>query len=463
LRHSDAAGNDNIMEYNITPLEEWIRTKIAPEETALTREAIDRWQLSAFRRMFDYVKEKSPFYRQLLDCFSSKDMDGLAWIGGLPFTAEEDVRSRGAEMVCVRQNEISRIVTLDTSGTTGQPKRIYFTEADQELTIDFFHHGMSTFTIPGDRVLVLLPGPTPGSIGDLLQKGLARLGAEAVVYGIADDAEKVLGIICSQKITGIVGIPQQLCALARVDNGRVRETSHLRNVLLSADYVSPAVGETIRNAWNCRVYEHYGMTETGLGGGVFCKAETGYHMREADLLYEIVDPDNGRPLPDGEVGEIVFSTLTRAGMPLIRYRTGDIGRFLTGRCPCGTVLKTMERVRRRRRDEARLSDGSVLAMPMLEDILFNVEGIMDFDARIEDLPEAESKGRERIVIGINAGGDAGDVRKRVIQAMEASTLGGRIRSGMVEIIIENQPAKEPDIKAIRKRSLTDARIKEEER
>ena len=89
------------------------------------------------------------------------------------------------------------------------------------------------------------------------------------------------------------------------------------------------------------------MTEMGLGGGVECQARRGYHLREADLYFEIVHPQTGEPVTEGETGEIVFTTLTRQGMPLIRYRTGDLSRFIPGQCPCGTTLRTLEKVTRR--------------------------------------------------------------------------------------------------------------------
>ena len=113
-------------------------------------------------------------------------------------------------------------------------------------------------------------------------------------------------------------------------------------MLLSADYVSPACRELLKESWGCAVFEHYGMTETGLGGAVSCEAHYGYHPREADLLFEIVDPATGRPLPPGERGELVFTTLTRRAMPLIRYRTGDFSRFFPEPCPCGTGLLTLD-------------------------------------------------------------------------------------------------------------------------
>ena len=116
----------------------------------------------------------------------------------------------------------------------------------------------------------------------------------------------------------------------------------LKSVLLSADCAARSLVRTIEASWRCRVFDHYGMTEMGLGGGIDCRARAGYHLRENDLYFEVVDPATGRPVPEGESGEVVFTTLNRLGMPLIRYRTGDISRFLPEPCSCGSGLRRLD-------------------------------------------------------------------------------------------------------------------------
>ncbi len=96
----------------------------------------------------------------------------------------------------------------------------------------------------------------------------------------------------------------------------------------------------------------------GYGGGVSCAAHAGYHLREADLLFEIVDPGSGQPVADGQMGEVVFTTLTRRTMPLIRYRTGNLASWITTPCPCGSVLRRLGWVQGRRAEAARLADGT---------------------------------------------------------------------------------------------------------
>jgi phenylacetate-coenzyme A ligase PaaK-like adenylate-forming protein len=122
----------------------------------------------------------------------------------------------------------------------------------------------------------------------------------------------------------------------------------------------------------------------GLGGAVECQARSGYHLREADLYFEIVDPETGEPRSVGELGEVVFTTLTRKGMPLMRYRTGDFARFLDEPCPCGTVLKRMERVRGRLSERVLLRSGDWLSVTDLDESLFGIPGLVNYDAVVRN-------------------------------------------------------------------------------
>jgi phenylacetate-CoA ligase len=367
----------------LTPLQPWIARKIGGEGGAsLTRAHIREYQLARLRNTLRLVRERSPFYRlHLAD--APDDLGCLEDLARFPFTTADDLRENGLRFLCVSQGDIQRVVTLDTSGTTGNPKRLYFTAGDQELTIDFFHVGMSTLTDPGDRVLILLPGERPGSVGDLLATALRRLGAEGIKHGPVRDVAQTLDVIAERAVNGLVGVPVQVLALARYGEAMgAAPPPALKRILLTTDHVPDAIARTLEQAWGCEVYNHYGMTEMGLGGGVECQARRGYHLREADLYVEIVDPATGDPLPDGERGEVVFTTLTRRGMPLIRYRTGDVSRFLPGDCPCGTLLKTLERVRGRIDGGVEIGTTGYLTMADLDEALFSIAGMLDFSAAL---------------------------------------------------------------------------------
>ncbi len=368
----------------MTPLENWIADKTGIQgRPDLFR--LREYQLKKLRQTLGYVLANSRFYKERLAGVSPGSVQSMADITRLPFTYPEDLAKRGSDFLCVSPRDIGRIVTLSTSGTTGSPKRIYFTEEDQELTVDFFHHGMTTFTDASDRVMIFMPGSTEGSVGDLLKKGLARFGCQAFVYGPVRDYADALESLLSEKITSIVGIPSQMLTLSRYKSDVISaEAIRLKSVLLSADYVPRATSEYISSVWGADVYGHYGMTETGLGGGVECRARDGYHMREADLLYEIIDPTSRLPVSDGEWGEIVFSTLTRRGMPLIRYRTGDRSRFLTTSCQCGTVLRRLDRVSGRIAEAVCLTNGQTLSITQLDEILLSQPEVLAYKAELEN-------------------------------------------------------------------------------
>lgn len=366
----------------LTPLQPWIARKIGCPPETLTRAAIEAYQLDKLNETLDLCRARSPFYQQKLASLPSQ-LSSLAELQVFPFTTADDVRERPLSLLCVSQGDIARVVTLDTSGTSGTPKRLYFTADDQELTRDFFHVGMSTFTTPDDRVLILLPCERPGSVGDLLEQALVRLGATGIRHGLVQDVAQTLNVLHRERATGVVGVPVQVLSLVRAVAQKLPRP-HLKSVLLTMDHVPDAIVQAVEAAWGGTVYNHYGMTEMGLGGGVECAARQGYHLREADMYFEIVDPETGDPLPDGQYGELVFTTLTRQGMPLIRYRTGDISRFLPKECDCGAVLRRLEKVRFRWNGRFPHTISHFLTMADLDDAIFPIEGVLDFAAALSE-------------------------------------------------------------------------------
>ncbi|MCX6056163.1 MAG: AMP-binding protein [Chloroflexi bacterium] len=367
----------------ISPLQDWIHKKIGSPLDPYIRADLESYQLEKLQQVLQSARAKSPFYRELLinRPVTPKTLSALA---DFPFTKAADIQQDPNRFVCVSQEEIQRIVTLPTSGTTGPAKRIFFTASDQELTIDFFKVGMSTLAVKGDRVLILLPGKRPGSVGDLLKLALERLECIPFLYGPVDEEETVLGKILDQKINLLVGAPDHLHRLACWDRAfGILPTGQIQKVLSSTDSLSRSILTNLQHQWHCEVFDHYGMTETGLGGGVECEAHQGFHLREADLLYEIIDPQTGDPMPDGEQGEVVVTTLTRRAMPLIRYRTGDLSRLIPGICACGSFIKRLDKIKNRLGAGFHLSTGMVYPSD-LDEALFSLDGLLDFNARLDE-------------------------------------------------------------------------------
>ena len=138
---------------------------------------------------------------------------------------------------------------------------------------------------------------------------------------------------------------------------------------------------------------------------------------------------------------VVITTLTRAGMPLIRYRTGDISRFIKEPCPCGTVLKTMEKIRYRRASAVRLESGTLLTMPELDEYLFQIDGITDFEAEVNMLD-----GTECLIISVKAPHDISKLEARIRDVLLQSGIKELILSGKLRIDIRKAADKAPDLK-----------------
>lgn len=313
-----------------TSLDAWIFEKHAID--VADREAFARYQLAALQALFVYARQHSPFYRRL---YANVDVPtSFHDFSQLPCTSADDLIRSGPEMLCVRQHQISRIVTLQTSGTSQDPKRVWFTEEDIALTLDFFQNGIKTLTNAHDRALILFPAKTPDSVGALLTTALQRLGLTVWQSTVADAARM------TDAIDVVAGPASWVHRLAEATRGAT-----IRAVLTSSEKLTKTMRQQIEEAWGADVFGHYGMTETGLGGAVECAAHDGMHIRENDLYFETI-ADDGTPLPDGQAGELVVTTLTRKGMPFIRYRTGDRGIISDERCRCGSALRRILHVDR---------------------------------------------------------------------------------------------------------------------
>jgi len=315
-----------------TPLDEWIFQKhgIRTDD----RQAVASYQLERIRELIGYARSRSPFYRQLYG--GAALPASMEAFSRFPTVHAGDLTARGYQMLCVSQSEIARIVTLRTSGTTQAPKRVYFTRDDVDLTLDFFENGMKTLGGSGDRALILFPAKAPESVGDLLSEALRRLGMTVC----CEEGDGAVRRLLCEPVDIVCGSASRLLGVASGTRG-----VPIRAVLSSSEPLSEDGRAALQSAWRCRVFDHFGMTETGYGGAVECEAHEGMHIRENDLYFEVIDGD-GRRLPDGTPGELAVTTLTRRGMPLIRYRTGDRAVLSGEDCPCGSRLRRILKVER---------------------------------------------------------------------------------------------------------------------
>ena len=183
----------------------------------------------------------------------------------------------------------------------------------------------------------------------------------------------------------------------------------IEKLFLTSEHLSYAMREKLKKIWNCDVYGHYGMTEMGLGVSVECHAHDGYHFNEADLMLEIIDPKTGDIIDDDREGELVFTTLSREGTPLIRYRTHDISRVIRKPCPCGaTTLKRIGGLVRKKRSFVTIGDKDTICPSFFDDEIYSVSVAIDYELRI-----TKKEGKDRLKFTVETTEEGPGIEKEI--------------------------------------------------
>lgn len=237
-------------------------------------------------------------------------------------------------------------------GTSGARKRIFFTERDLEATVDFFHHGMDAVCAGTNRVGILMPGTNPDGLCDLLSRGIRRFGGVPLYYGPIRDADDCARWCLENRVETLVGIPSQVRRLALLHS-----ELPVQNALLSSDYVSPALVETISRRWNARVLNHYGMTESGYGLAV--QTEPGGQCAYART----------RCLRRCRTASLCSRHWTVKPCRCCATAPGDLGRL----DPDGTLAAVYGRKKDR---------NAVYSLAALDDLLYGDDAVLDYRAAL---------------------------------------------------------------------------------
>ncbi|MCL1913107.1 MAG: methyltransferase domain-containing protein [Eubacteriaceae bacterium] len=355
---------------NVSRVDRWTASITETGEIE-SLEDMRKWQLSQILKSIDLAKS-SRFYNKHFAGIIREQAHGFNEFECLPFTDARHLLSDPARFLAISPSNVKRIVTQNTTGTTGEAKRIFFTENDIRRTEDFFTYALSDYVRSGDTAAVFMSGGTQDGIGDLLRRAFSRINVETkTIGGIADfgaAAESVMGCRI------IVGLPAEMLRLCRMFPGLSPKI-----VLLSADYIPESVVNTLKKTWGCKVIRHFGMTETCFGCAVDCVCGGSQHIRHGDFYIEIIDPESGKTIPFGEYGEIVITTLRSEAYPLIRYRTGDIGCLEIGKCSCGGILPRLGKVLGRLENLRHNVN-----IHSLDELIFAYEGVLGFEAKLSD-------------------------------------------------------------------------------
>lgn len=348
----------------MSPVNTWVA-----ERTGLFRnlnpETLRQWQQEKLKALLQYSRRNSKFYGDKFhdDCNLTE----------LPFTSPSDITNDPFAFLAIPQNLVVRVTTLANSGTTRLKKRIFFSKADLERTKDFFAAGMSTMTCKGEKAQILISNRTENSLGSLLKESLSRIGVIPEISGAIKTVSHAIEV--SRDADCLIGMPAELFYMSRT-----APDLRPKSVLLAADYIPQTVIDNIKETWKCNVFSHYGHTEFGFGCAVDCEQHDGYHLRDADLIVEIINPETGNPVSPGECGEIVITTISNEAMPLIRYRTGHISRIKNKPCSCGGLLPRLGKIEGRIENNLPVGDGNTLNINQLDEIIFTDPFVRGFEA-----------------------------------------------------------------------------------
>jgi phenylacetate-CoA ligase len=320
-----------------------------PELETLPRPELRRLQSDRLRQTVAYVRERVPFYAERLD---GLDVDSLDDLPGIPFTRKSDLRDHYPfELLAVPMSGILRIHV--SSGTTGQPTVVGYTAGDVDV---FARVNARSLAMAGAEPGMMLHnaygyGLFTGGLG--LHYGGERLGL-AVVPVSGGNTERQLLLIQDFRPDVICATPSYALTLAHELARRdvSADEVSLRFACLGAEPWTDAIRAEVDAGLGIRSTNIYGLSEI-IGPGIAneCVEERdGSHVNEDHFYPEIVDPRTGEPLPDGEEGVLVFTTLTKEAVPLLRYWTGDICSLSSEPCSCGRTLRRMSQIKGRTDD-----------------------------------------------------------------------------------------------------------------
>jgi len=322
-----------------------------PPAESLPREELERQTLEGMRWTLGHVLA-NPAWRRRLGGAEPGDIRAVAdWLR-LPFLTKDEVRDAYPfGLSCVERERVVRIHM--SSGTTGNPVVNPYTRADLDQWATVMARCYAAAGVGAGDVIQITAsfGLFTGGFG--FHYGAERIGAMVIPLG-AGRTSLQLQVMRDLRATVLAGIstyPLRVLEVAREERFDLDSLS-LRVAILGAEMWSDDLRRLIERELHLTTFDIFGMTETGGPGlGIDCQAREGIHVWEDHYYCEVVDPVTGAPRPDGEEGELVVSTLTREGLPLIRYRTHDLTRVLSrSRCACGRTHLRMDRVRGRTDD-----------------------------------------------------------------------------------------------------------------
>ena len=334
----------------------------------------------------------------------------------LPFSEKKDLRDAyPLGLMTAPEEEIVRIHS--SSGTTGTPVIIPYTAKDVDDWAIMFKRCYETAGITNMDRIQITPGYGLWTAGIGFQNGAEKLGAMVIPMG-PGNTDKQLQMMQDMKSTVLCSTSSYALLLAEeIEKRGIKENIHLKKGVIGSERWSDKMRKHIAESLGIELYDIYGLTEIyGPGIGINCEYNEGMHYWDDFLYIEVIDPKTGEPVPDGEMGEIVITTLVKEGAPLIRYRTHDLSRIIPGKCKCGRCYPRLDTIMGRTDDMMKIKGVNVFPS-QIEEVLANFSEInSEYQIRISHL---DGKDTMRIYVESTGDVDFDSLSKRIAEKVKS--------------------------------------------
>jgi len=313
----------------------------------ISRSALEELQLKRLKQTVSLACKNIPFYKEQFSKLNlkPKDITSLKDVPKLPFTTREDLRENYPfGMLAVPKEQVVRLHT--SSGTTGKPKAIFFSKKDVDRAAELIARCLIMTGVKKDDVLqnMMTYGLFTGAL--VMHYGAEKVGVLVIPAG-PGNTKRQIALMQDFKTTTLHLTPSYALYLAGVMNneGLGPKDFSLRRAYMGSEPYSEETRKKIEKFFKIDVYNSYGLSEMNGPGVAFeCIEKNGMHLWEDNFIMEIIDPDTGERMPEGEKGELVLTTLYREAMPILRYRTRDIAMIISGKCKCGRTHRRISRI-----------------------------------------------------------------------------------------------------------------------
>jgi len=413
----------------LSSIEDWLCSRdptfVASMLPIGTKWIIRQIQLFKLHRTVKYVYEKSEFYRRAFRERGIKpsDIKSISDITKIPFTTPIDIQRNTNAFLAVPRERIVRIFT--SAGTTGSPKKIFYTKKDMEHMVELSAIGQAMMGIKkGDTCQITLAYGRPSWGGGVIaEMGGQRLGVTVLASGDTLSVEEQIQVIKELGSTVLCGYPSYLHRVTEEASKNEDLTQlGIRKILIGGMPWPESLRKYLQDKWNAKAYDAYGLTEMSLGVAGECIMQNGLHVNEFDFIVEVVDPSTGEQLEAGEKGELVITTLSREGMPILRYRTHDISYLIEEPCGCGQKTCRIGRISGRADDMFIIGTDNIFPY-MFDQAFLNLKEVMDYQIVIE-----KEGYRDKITMRAEVGQKTEKMRGKILEAFfQISPIGRDIK------------------------------------